>query len=194
MAADGGFGTSAFGHGSEPLAKAPRRGETTLALLWPHVGELRGYLRKRLPAAEADDVVQDVFMRLVRRGDGARVLHPRRYIFQVALATLIDRHRHATSRCAALHCELLDVELPPDELSPDRFLLAREDVLAARRVLAALPVRTRDILLAVRVDGESLKAVATQHGISVSAVEKHLVRALQALRAGCDAAAAASAN
>jgi RNA polymerase sigma-70 factor (ECF subfamily) len=164
---------------------APRRGESLLALVWPHVGELRGYLRKRLPASEVDDVVQDIFMRLVHRGEAGQVQHPRRYIFQVAVATLIDRHRYVTSRCGPLHCELLDIELPADELSPDRFLMARDDVRAAHRVLNALPERTREILISVRVEGDSLKAVAERHGISVSAVEKHLIRALRALREGC---------
>jgi RNA polymerase sigma factor (sigma-70 family) len=165
-------------------ARSPRRGESVLALVWPHVGELQGFLRKRLPLAEVDDVVQDVFMRLVHRGEG-EVRHPRRYLFQVAVATLIDRHRYTMSRCGPLHCELLDVELPADELSPDRFLLARDDVRAARQVLTALPERTREILIAVRVEGESLKSVAERHRISVSAVEKHLIRALRALREGC---------
>lgn len=153
-------------------------------MVWPHVGELQGYLRKRLPAEEVDDVVQDIFMRLVHRGEG-QVRHPRRYLFQVAVATLIDRHRYVMSRCGPLHCELLDVELPADELSPDRVLLARDDVQTARRVLKALPERTREILVAVRIEGESLKCVAGRYGISVSAVEKHLIRALRALREGC---------
>lgn len=169
-----------------PASPAPRRGESLLTLVWPHVGELRGYLRRRLPASEVDDVVQDIFMRLVHRGEGRVVQHPRRYIFQVATATLIDRHRYAKSRCGPLHCELLDTELPPDELSPDRFLFARDDVQAAQRILRTLPERTREILIAVRVEGESLKVVAARHQISVSAVEKHLMRALRALREGCD--------
>lgn len=125
-------------------------------------------------------------MRLVHRGEGALVQHPRRYIFQVATAALIDRHRYAKSRCSPLHCELLDAELPPDELSPDRFLSARDDVQAAQQVLRTLPERTRQILIAVRVEGESLKTVAAHHEISVSAVEKHLMRALRALREGYD--------
>jgi RNA polymerase sigma factor (sigma-70 family) len=160
----------------------PRPGEGALTAIWPHVAELRGYLRKRLPASEVDDVVQDVFVRLVHRGEGSEVRHPRRYLYQVALATLVDRHRHETSRCSRLHCDLLDAELPGDELSPDRFLLARESVRSAQRVLGELPDRTRGILIAVRVEGASLKTVADRHGISVSAVEKHLVRALRALR------------
>jgi RNA polymerase sigma factor (sigma-70 family) len=48
-------------------------------------------------------------------------------------------------------------------------------------VLARLPERTRQILLAVRIEGASLKEAAARHGISTSAVEKHLSRALRAL-------------
>lgn len=161
---------------------APDRRDSVLTAVWPHVAELRGYLRKRLPASEVDDVVQDIFVRLVQRGRGGDVQYPRRYLYQVAMATLIDRHRHEKSRCGSLHCELLDAELPGDELSPDRFLLAREGVRSARRVLAGLPERTREILIEVRVEGASLKAVAARHGVTVSAVEKHLIRALRALR------------
>lgn len=161
---------------------ASRQDDSVLTAVWPHVAELRGYLRKRLPASEVDDVVQDIFVRLVRRGQGGEVQYPRRYLYQVALATLVDRHRHDKSRCGSLHCELLDAELPGDELSPDRFLLAREGVRAARQVLAGLPERTREILIEVRIEGGSLKAVAARHGVTVSAVEKHLIRALRALR------------
>jgi len=168
---------------------APRPAGGVLTALWPHVAELRGYLRKRLPASEVDDVVQDIFVRLVHRGEGAEVQYPRRYLYQVATAALIDRHRHERSRCGPLHCELLDADLPGDELSPDRFLLAREGVRAAQRVLGGLPERTREILVEVRVEGASLKAVAARHGITVSAVEKHLIRALRALRDDRDASA-----
>ena len=54
---------------------------------------------------------------------------------------------------------------------------------AAGAALAQLPQRTREILLAVRVEGHSLKTVAARHGISTSAVEKHITRALKALAA-----------
>jgi len=182
---DGGFGDdrSARLVWSPPFALDPPCARCAALQTWAHVDELRGYLRRRIPADDVDDVIQDIFMRLVQRG-GATVDHPRRYLFKVALRTLIDRRRAARSRRAELHCELLDTDLPPDELSPERHLAAREDVKAARAVLAGLPPRTRDILVAIRIDGGTAKAVAAQHGISVSAVEKHLVRALRALRQG----------
>ncbi|WP_293351536.1 sigma-70 family RNA polymerase sigma factor [Phenylobacterium sp.] len=164
------------------------RGNGVLTAVWPHVPQLRGYLRKRLPASEVDDLVQDIFVRLIHRVDGAEVQYPQRYLYQVATAALIDRHRHEKSRCGGLHCELLEAELPHDEVSPDRVLAARQGVQAAQRVLAALPERTRAILVAVRVDGASLKTVAAHQGITVSAVEKHLIRAIRALRIDRDAA------
>ena len=58
---------------------------------------------------------------------------------------------------------------------------AHEDVRAAREVIAAMPERRRDILIALRLEGASLKVVAARYGISTSAVEKHLTRALQSL-------------
>lgn len=166
---------------SEAHRTAPAAMPDILTALWPHLPELRGYLRKRLPASEVDDVVQDIFVRLVRRGDTGAVEFPRRYLYQVAQATLIDRHRQERSRCVPMHCELSGANLPHDELSPDRILLARDDVRAAQAVLAGLPQRTREILIAVRLEGCSLKIAAARHGISTSAVEKHLSRALRAL-------------
>lgn len=160
---------------------APPGGRGLLAALWPHVPELRGYLRRRLPAWEIDDVLQDIFVRLVRHGDATIVEFPRRYLYQVARGILIDRHRQELSRCAPLHCELGGARLPHDELSPDRFVLARDEIRAARRVIGQLPERTQQILLSVRIEGVSLKEAAARHGISTSAVEKHLSRALRAL-------------
>lgn len=165
----------------EPRNRPAVEFDGIFSALWPHVPELRGYLRRRLPPAEIDDVLQDIFVRLVRRGDSVVVEFPRRYLYQVAQATLIDRHRQQQSRCAPLHCELDEVRLPHDELSPDRFVMARDEVRAAQRLIDLLPERTRQILVAVRVEGASLKEAAAHQGISISAVEKHLSRALRAL-------------
>jgi RNA polymerase sigma-70 factor (ECF subfamily) len=46
-----------------------------------------------------------------------------------------------------------------------------------------MPERTRTIFLLKRLDGLRHKAIATQLGISISAVEKHIVRAMEHLMA-----------
>jgi len=148
----------------------------------PLVPELRNYLRRRLAANEVEDLVQDVFVRLAQRDATSAVEAPKRYLFRVARAALIDRHRRNVSRCSAQHRELTELDHPPDELSPLRILEAREKVRTARAVIAAMPERRREILFALRLEGASAKAVAARYGISTSAVEKHLTRALRALK------------
>ena len=149
----------------------------------PFVPELRGYLRRQMAAHDVEDVVQDVFVRLARRDEGVELETPKRYLYQVARAAIIDRHRRDVSRHTAQHCDLSDITPPADVISPLRVLEGREDVRAARAVIAAMPQRRREILVAVRLEGCSLKAVAARYGISTSAVEKHLARAMHDL---CD--------
>src|SRR3546814_13873364 len=52
---------------------------------------LRKYLRRRVPAADLDDVLQDVLLNIIRRADAAAIAHPKCYLFQAAQAALIDR-------------------------------------------------------------------------------------------------------
>ncbi|GAA0298463.1 hypothetical protein GCM10009087_05330 [Sphingomonas oligophenolica] len=151
--------------------------------LWPYLPELQRYLARRFPAVETEDLIQDILLRICRRADVGAVTYPKRYLFQVAHATIVDRHRWETSRCASLHCELTSDHHPVDEHSPLRILLGREHVGATEAALRALPDRTREILIAMRVEGWSLKSLAIRYEISTGAVEKHVTRAVKALSA-----------
>lgn len=147
----------------------------------PHLPDLKAFLARRVPFAEIEDVIQDVLLRVCRRTEGGPIEHPRSYLFQVANAAIVDRHRREVTRCASVHCELSDACHPLDELSPLRILLAREDVREAEETLEALPERTREILIAMRLEGWSLKSLAHRYEISTSAIEKHVTRAVKAL-------------
>jgi DNA-directed RNA polymerase specialized sigma24 family protein len=62
-----------------------------------HEGELLGHLQHRLSDADAaDDVLQDVFVKALRHGQGFRMLdNPRAWLFQVARNALVDQVRTA---------------------------------------------------------------------------------------------------
>ena len=73
---------------------AGRESFACVAAAWQaHEGELRGYLRHRLSDADAaDDVLQDVFVKAMRQGQGFCTLdNPRAWLFQVARNALVDR-------------------------------------------------------------------------------------------------------
>jgi RNA polymerase sigma-70 factor (ECF subfamily) len=73
-----------------------------------------------------------------------------------------------------------------EELDPLRILEGKEQLHAATASLLSLPERTRTVFILRRLEGRKFHDIATHLGISVSAVEKHMVRAIQHLSLAMD--------
>jgi RNA polymerase sigma factor (sigma-70 family) len=147
-------------------------------------GPLGAYFRRRIRnASEVEDLVQEVFLRLTVRGTPDNTDHASAYIFQIAASVLSDRYRRRTVRHADEH-----VALEPDlrgehDFDPARIYAGKQALNAAAAALMTMPERTRTIFLLRRIDGLRHQAIATRLGLSVSAVEKHMVRAIEHLMA-----------
>jgi len=126
-------------------------------------------------------MVQDVFTRMVARDSPEPVEHLGGYILKTASSVLADRARSQSSRGAGLHVAF-DSELHgEEELDPARVLVGQEDLDAATTALLCLPERTRTVFILRRLEGQRFQDIAAHLGISISAVEKHMVRAIQHL-------------
>lgn len=66
--------------------------------------------------------------------------------------------------------------------SPDAAAVAREELRSLRAALRTLPRRARRVLLLNRLDGLSYAEIAHALGVSVSTVEKDMIRALEVCR------------
>ena len=143
---------------------------------------LRRYFSKRVPASEIDDLVQEVFLRMQVHGSGATVGHLGRYLFTVAASVLGDRARRRAVRHHATHETLEEIHHPTEELSPERVLLDREALEVVVAAIADLPPRTRDVFVLHRFEEMSCGNIAAQLGMSVSGVEKHIMKALRFLQ------------
>lgn len=152
----------------------------------------RFFHRRTQNQAEAEDLTQEVFLRVARRDEQSTPENIDAFIFAIASNLLRDRGRRRAVRGVAVDAEeLMARGQTPDsalveEIDPQRVLSAKEDL---RRVLAAineLPVRTQDAFVLRRMEGMSIKEVANALGVSVSAVEKHLARAVAHLAARLD--------
>ena len=140
----------------------------------------RFFERRILEAADVDDLVQDVFLRLTRHGVGD-INNLEGYIFQTAANVLRDRLRRRLVRQSADH-EPLNEDLPEDEaLSPERVLLGKEALNRLTTALLDLPDRTQAIFMQCRIEGVPYAEVARRFGISLSAVNKHMARAMDCL-------------
>jgi RNA polymerase sigma-70 factor, ECF subfamily len=144
-----------------------------------HEGELLGYLRHRLRDPEAAaDVLQDVFVKALRQGQGFCTLdNPRAWLFQVARNALVDRAR-TTRPQEPLTPELADSL--PDRSEAEAPVDALSDCLT--RTLSELPPADADILRACDLEGETQRSFADRHGLGLAAVKSRLLRARQRLR------------
>lgn len=139
---------------------------------------LRRYLRKRAAAADVDDLVQEVFASLHARQKTTAILDVERYLFTVA-AHCIQRRAAQARRWTSLD-DQSDWQ-PLEEISAERILLGRERLSAAIVVISRLPPRTRQVFLLHRFEEMTYRRIGECLGISVSAVEKHMMIALRAL-------------
>jgi RNA polymerase sigma-70 factor (ECF subfamily) len=141
----------------------------------------RFFQRRVRETSDVEDLVQDVFARIVARDSDRPVENLGGYVFQTAASVLADRGRRRSSRHAATHEEFDAEHHLNDELTPDRVLSGKEDLRAVTAALLSLPERTRTIFVLHRLEGYKHREIAAQLGISVSAVEKQMIRAVQHL-------------
>ena len=143
---------------------------------------LRFLAARRVSPDEAEDIIQDMFVKLETLAAGP-VAEPRAYLYRMAENLLHDRRRSAgwrTSREEAWVAAQLGATPEADARpSAERDLIAREELRFVFDALGALPDRTVQIFRRYRLDGLRQREIAEDMGISVSSVEKHLRRAYE---------------
>jgi RNA polymerase sigma-70 factor (ECF subfamily) len=142
---------------------------------------LEQFFERRLGrSSDIEDLVQEVFERLLRQKSLHTLERLDGYVFTVAANLLRDRARKGSLKTT----ELVDLEqtaVVSEEITPERVLLGQDSMNRFLAAIAELPERTRTVLMLRRFEGLEFKAIASQLGISVSAVEKHMMRAMDAL-------------
>jgi len=146
------------------------------------------FLTARLgDAAAADDVYQELFVRLRASALPAEVANPRGYIFRMAynLANELARARRRQEARDAHWTDStthkLGAEAIADVAAADDVLASRERLNLVMTAIESLPPKSREVFVHCRVRGLSHKEVAEKLGISIKTVEKHMTVALKHL-------------
>ncbi len=130
-------------------------------------------------AADAEDVVQELWLKLTTTPPSGPVREPLAYLYRMADNLMIDRAR---SRQRQLRRDEswqdAAVVAAPDA---ERHLVDRERLDRVERALAVLPERTTAIFRKFRLEGVRQQQIAADTGLSLSAVEKHLQKAYRVL-------------
>lgn len=143
----------------------------------------RFFGRRIANADEIEDLVQDTFARVVARDGGEPIDNLGGYLHRTAGAVLIDRARRRKSRRTDAHLAF-DPDFHGDaDIDPERIVAARQELDAVIAALLSLPERTRTVFLLCRLEGCKQREIAEQLGVSLSTVEKDMVKAIRHLSA-----------
>ena len=144
---------------------------------------LIAYFRRRVRSREeAEDLTQEVFLRLARRLDEEPIENPEAFLFRTAVNLLRDRSRRGKTLASHME-ELTHRAEAVEELSPERVVEGRQSLASVLRALDELDERTRDAFILHRLEGMRHAEIADLYGVSVSSVEKYLIKALAHLAA-----------
>ncbi|HVC11585.1 MAG TPA: sigma-70 family RNA polymerase sigma factor [Burkholderiales bacterium] len=141
-----------------------------------HEAELRGYLRRRMAhPADADDLLQEVFLKALRQGRAfCEIAQVRAWLFQVARNALADR----------LRLRREEVELPEDLPAETQDRAAVETLdQCLPRVLSELSTEDREALVLCDLEGLPQKEFARRKGIALPTAKSRVQRARKRLRA-----------
>ena len=146
---------------------------------------LRFLVRRTGSEAEAEDALQELWVKLQEKPPSGPIADPLAYLFRMAENAARDLRRSEMRRHAR-EGNWAEQQGAGEtgggvEPSPEESAIGREQLRAVQRRLMRLPERTRRIFAAFRLEGQPQKDIAGEHGISLSAVQKHLQRAYRAV-------------
>ena len=144
---------------------------------------LLAYFGRRVASpAEAQDLTQDVFERILKSFGSTPIVNVEALVFRIAVNLLRDRARRHRARGAE---ETLTSENLVDlsdaltvSLSPERVVLGERALADVLDAMEELGERTRAIFYLYRLENLKIREIAEFYGISASAVEKHVSKAL----------------
>jgi len=144
-----------------------------------HHGWLQGWLRQRLGDRErAADIAQDTFLRLLvtrrlpEQNDG------RRFLAQIARNLVIDQWRR--QRIKQAYLDSLATLPQPESPSLETRAIVIETLMQIDAMLDSMPAKVREAFLLSQFEGLTYTQIAVRLQVSVSSVQKYMLRAITA--------------
>jgi RNA polymerase sigma factor (sigma-70 family) len=155
-----------------------------IGLVASHGVKLRRFLLLRLRnAADVPDILQEVYLRMLRVPNVESIRSPEAYLFTVA-QHVVQQHglRQSATPPSVELSEMLNSARAVPDVDPVLELDAQQCLEQLQAELDRLSPKLRATFLLHRRDGLSLEEIAQRLGTSVPMVKKNLMQALVQLR------------
>lgn len=151
-----------------------------------HGPRLRRFLASRLREGMADlpDMVQEVYLRLLRVESPESIENPEAYVLTIAKHVLYEHRTRRVPTAGAADIGQFEHQLatePADD--PEVRAVSAERLAILRQALSGLSPKARAVLVLHRVEGLTLEEIGRRLGVSRSMAKKYLAKALARCRA-----------
>lgn len=139
---------------------------------------LRNFFTRRVKSRdEAEDMTHDLLLKMAQRQGIEQMENPEGFLFTAASNALRDRARHdkiveGYQTVGGLTGKTVE------ELSPERVLISKQTLERLLLALDKLDGRARDVFILHRLEGMKYADIARMYGLSVSSIEKDMIRAI----------------
>jgi RNA polymerase sigma factor (sigma-70 family) len=163
---------------------APETGQALVAALAAsHGTQLRRFLLSRVRnSADVPDLVQEVFLRMLRIPDHDAIRSPEAYLFTVAQHVAHQHLIRPSNVVPPTELQQMLVELAEMPSDPAGEISAQQSLEGLEHALRRLSPKERATFLYHRRDGLTLQDIANRFGISRQMVKKYLAKAIFELR------------
>jgi len=147
-----------------------------------HAG-LLGFLRTQLISKEdAEDLAQEVFLRLVRYENLKELKSPWSFLRKIASNLMKDKFRRQRFREADAHIPFDDIQIASPTASPEQAIVSKERIDELNTLLKSMTEDCQTVFTLSRFGGLTYDEIARETGISIHMVRKHISRVLKELR------------
>lgn len=172
----------------EEAAAAPGGGpDTLLAAYFERRANIVRFFAARAGAGAADDLAQELYLKIVSRPETLAVQSPAALLYRMASNLLLDSARSAR-RSAVRETAWRDDSRPrlgaeeiAADVAADEAIIERERIASLIEAVADLPPQMGRAFRLHKLEGRSQAETAQAMGVSVKAIEKHIASAMKAL-------------
>lgn len=147
-----------------------------------HWSQLRAQAQKIVGSHEnAEDVTQEVYLKLTSLSEAFTIHQPLAYCFQVVRNMAIDYRRRQMLESKLFAADEEGVRVPSARGTPERIAMGRQNIGVVAKVLDQLPQRTRRVFEMYRLEGLTQREIGAQLGVSAALVNSLIREATDAL-------------
>ncbi len=170
-----------------PAKTTPNDGDPLLSAYTERRANLLRFFAARVGARAAEDLVQELYVKLATRPSGVATESPVALLYRIATNLMLDEARGRRRAAArdrawreASHVSL-DGQDIADQPPADEAVTSRQRLRQLTAAVADLPPQMQRAFRLHKLEGLSHAETATAMGLSVKTVEKHVSAALKAL-------------